>query len=197
MKRTLKIIQFCLPGVLAAAWWGTTLHAQEKPTLFLWQNGGIGQKEQRADSVNIFQKMDALNLKSETKAFNWSLWGTLAPSATLILLPVGLWVGPSMGYFYGGMSGRGWIGIGIRTAGMAAAVPAFISGWDGLNPDGAAQALATGGALLFWGSAIYDIATVKSAVRKHNRSLQEKALTITPAYFAQHGAPGLKVQVQF
>ncbi|MCI0330504.1 MAG: hypothetical protein L0196_06070 [candidate division Zixibacteria bacterium] len=124
----------------------------------------------------------------------------------------GILFGPSLGYFYGGRPGRGLGGIGVRLAiaGGAAAVAGII--WSGSSaeeedcglfgpcfpfiPPASILILAAGGVMVVAHS-IYDIVQVKETVQKHNRSRQEKALTVAPAYFAQHGAPGLKLQARF
>ncbi|MCI0330502.1 MAG: hypothetical protein L0196_06060 [candidate division Zixibacteria bacterium] len=213
----LKIIRFCLPGVLAAAWWGTTLHAQEKPTILLWHNGELGQKQQLLDSSFSTPNRIIPDPKSEGTAVALSLGGTIVPITLglvvatqgpndagivpgVVLMGSGVVFGPSLGYFYGGRPGRGLSGIGIRLGLSAATLGAtYIAGtstdgWDGL--DRAAVAFFIGSGVVA-AAAVADVLLVPKAVRKHNRSLQEKALTIAPAYFAQHGAPGVKVQVQF
>ncbi|MCI0330500.1 MAG: hypothetical protein L0196_06050 [candidate division Zixibacteria bacterium] len=222
-QRTLKIIRFCLPGVLAAAWWGTTPHAQEKPAaVLLWQNGGIGQKEELTDGLNSSQRPKVQNLKSENKALALSLLGSLIPATvgvtSAIAMPAGVapvpgaesdaWknvgllvgysgliVGPSLGYFYAGQVRRGLVGVGIRVASGAALVRGLKIYNDGGSDFG--TALYSLGSVFLLYSIIDDITSVKGVVQKRNRSLQEKTVTITPTYFAQHGAPGLKVQLQF
>jgi len=210
----LKIIRFCLPVVMIAVWWGTTLHAQEKPTILLRHNGELGQKRQLLDSSFSTPNRIIPDPKSEGTAFVLSFAGTLIPSLagwldmhsddggvnSFVMFGSGLVFGPSLGYFYGGRPGRGLSGIGIRLGLSAATLgAAFIAGsstdgWDGLDRAAVAFYVGTG---VVAAAALADVALVPGAVRKHNRSLQEKAFTITPAYFAQHGAPGVKVQLHF
>jgi hypothetical protein len=75
-----------------------------------------------------------------------------------------------------------------------------ICGWD-CGPGDSNYGLAwlvfgTGGAIVL-GDIIYDLATVKKAVRKHNRSLQETGWMLVPVYFGEHQAGGLQLRVTF
>ncbi len=212
-RKTPNAIRFWLPVILVAVWWGTPLFSQEKPkTVLLRQKGGI--QFANADVPTPAPLAPALGLKSENTAWLLSLGGTLLPVgmgfasidyspdgpedesiAPSLLILSGAVFGPSLGYFYGGRPGRALTGIGIRVAGTAAMVGAVAASWD--NPDASgAGALALVGLGLFVASPIYDIATVKGAVRKHTRTLPDNALTITPAYFAGYRAPGPSDAVQ-
>ena len=165
------------------------------------------------DSLNQPQPPANLNLKSENAALALSALGTLIPVALGVatvgasegpdgsLLPgimiiSGILVGPSLGYFYGGLPWRGLASIGLRVGGTVAVGAAIAISWD--NPDNSsAEMLAWSGAALLVGSMVYDIASVKRTIRKHNRSLGGKALIVTPAYFAISGAPGIRMQIKF
>ncbi len=209
-QKILRTVRFCLPLVLVAVWGGTALTAQEKPkALLLWQNGEIYRKNMGLDSLFPGQIQNAPKLKSEKTAFALSLFGTLLPTVSgfaslygntgdvtpFIIFGSGLVFGPSLGYFYGGRVGRGITGIGIR-AGLAAATVVAADEAGKSGGWGGAIAASIGSGVVFV-AGVVDIASVPGAVRKHNRLMQEKALVVTPAYFAQHGAPGVKVQIQF
>jgi len=121
--------------------------------------------------------------------------------AGAILSACGVYFGPSFGYFYGGRSDRAWKGIGIRF-GLAMATYAVTVATVGQTIDGPEEETTAGIVALVGGGfvlahAVYDIAKVKGAVRKHNQRMQEKAWIVTPAYFAQHGSPGLELQIKF
>lgn len=140
-------------------------------------------------------------LKSESRALGYSLVSTLVPTATLILAVPGLIVGPSTGYFYAGMPGRAWAGIGLRVVGVGGMVGSFaICGWDcgpGESAYNVAWAVLLSSAGILVSSAVYDIATVKAAVRKQNTALGGLGDSITPVYFTDSGAFGLKLNYHF
>lgn len=138
--------------------------------------------------------------KSENAALNYSLFGTLIPTATLVLAYPGLLIGPSMGYFYTGQGGRAWTGIGVRALATGGMISAFgICGWDCGEGDDAynvawAVFIASGG--VFVGSAIYDIATVKRAVRERNQSLSP-SFGLAPTYSPARRELGLRLSLRF
>lgn len=140
-------------------------------------------------------------VKSEGAALQYSVIGTLVPTATLVLAYPGLLFGPSLGYFYADEPGRAWKGIGIRalaTGGMASAF--VICGWDcgsGDSEYNIAWAVFLSSAGAFVGSAIYDIATVESAVRRHNSQVLQTAWALTPTYSARDRALGLRLKLTF
>lgn len=205
-----------LAGVLS----GAPPIAQEKPEIILIRQDTARFRESRDTSALLPGTAPyAPKLKSENTAYHWSLYGTLAPigasivigashidkqgTSIIILLGSGLIFGPSLGYFYGGRPGRGLTGAGIRV-GLAAATAVATAQAAEATKDEFLNFSAFGvfslGLAAVTVSSIVDIKHVKAAVRKHNRSLlekREKMLSITPAYFAQHGAPGLNMQVQF
>lgn len=172
--------------------------------------------------LNPTREQTPLKLKSETKALRWSLLGTLVPITTgvgtgilysrpnddpapaLVLIGSGLLIGPSLGYFYGGKSDRGMKGVLIRTGievvTMVGAGIAVSSGGGDFGDFGNVVAafivLAVGQGLVL-AHGIYDIAKVKSEVRKYNQSLQETTLMVAPKYFADSGAPGLQLRITF
>lgn len=144
---------------------------------------------------------DSTLIKSENTALNYSLLLTLVPTATLVLAAPGLIIGPSTGYFYAGMPGRAWTGIGIRVVGIGGMISSFaICGWDCGPGDKAyniAWAAFLSGAAITVGSAIYDIGTVKKAVRRKNEELTAAHGRLVPAYFADSKAFGLKIHFSF
>ncbi len=126
------------------------------------------------------------SVKSEQRAFNYSLLSTVIPLPTIVLAVPGIWFGPSFGYFYADRPGRAWAGIGIRTLAIGGMISSFgICGWDcgpGESAYDAAWAvfLTSGG--VFVGSAIYDIATVKREVRKQNATLDVTSWRVVPRF---------------
>jgi hypothetical protein len=128
--------------------------------------------------------------------------GTLVPLPTIVLTLPGIIVGPSLGYFYGGMPGRAWTGIGLRVVGVGGVVSSFvICGWDCGPKDSSydiAWAVFLAGAGLTVGSAIYDLADIKPAVRKRNEKLKSgPEISISPTYFADAGASGFRLTIRF
>ena len=156
-------------------------------------------------------------LKSETKAFHLSFLSTIIPATVGIGLAVtdekveeqavaggavfsfGIIVGPSVGYIYGGRSGRGWAGVGIRSALIVGTVLlAAATAGDGEIGGGEAPAIIVlGGVTAATIVAIIDIATVKKAVRKRNQELGEKNWMMAPKYFARSRAGGVEIKVKF
>jgi len=170
----------------------------------------------------------APGLKSESTALTLSLVSTLVPPGAGIALMASedaggygndataeigaivagsaLYFGPAIGYWYGGASGRGWKGVGLRFGvGAATTLGALaICGGERCGIWGDDDGAATGAALLvlagggfILGSAIYDIAKVKSHVREANdeklrRSGVELSLapTLSPAGGGTAGVVG-------
>jgi hypothetical protein len=185
------------------------------------------QTEQQVQDVPI-QELPAPNLKSEDTALWLSLGSTLLPVAAgtvmivaaddestlgmagAIIASSGLYFGPAVGYWYGGASGRGWKGVGIRlgtgiVAGLAITMICTGGNCDIFDDDSGAMAgaslvaLAATGVIL--GSAIYDLAKVKSHVRRANEAkLRESgaSLSVLPIVSpANGGTAGLVAQVRF
>ncbi|MCJ7508357.1 MAG: hypothetical protein MUO85_06450, partial [candidate division Zixibacteria bacterium] len=145
---------------------------------------------------------------------NYDPWGNVhyqdkepnrAIPVTLILS--GIFIGPSIGYFYAGESDRGLDGIGIRMVialGTTALLGTILAkGTDtsgelgGLRIIGAWALAAVIGSGLTVGHSIYDIAKVKSTVRKHNDSLKQTTLILTPRYFVDSKTYGVGLQIKF
>jgi hypothetical protein len=153
-------------------------------------------------------------LKSEALAFSLSLFGTLIPLSIGLfgvrLAFLGCLIGPSLGYFYAGLWGRALLGIGIRTlagaaifSGAAMGFTGILAGiWAGSQKEAKKAAtvgslLALGGVILFAGSGLWDIFSVKSAVRDHNQLLQEKKLSLAPFYIPSSKTIGIQVHFSF
>jgi len=199
---------------------------QEKPGFSLNERPGWGHQKASSEEedLNLARGQTKFKLKSETKALRWSLLGTLVPISTgvglgilysgpkddpapaLVLIGSGLVIGPSLGYFYGGRSGRGFggtmirLGIEMVVVTGALVTASSVKGGGGFGNPTAAVAgvivLAVGqGFVLAHG--IYDIAKVKSEVRKFNQSLEKTTLIIAPKYFSNLRAPGFEVRMTF
>ena len=126
------------------------------------------------------------------------------PDQTLpaLLISSGIVFGPSLGYFYAGKPGRGFAGIGFRTAiGFGALIGAIATcPWSCGPGDGAYDAawgiMIIGGALVA-GSAIYDISKVDNVVRAQNEKHSNPKLSVLPDYFPGHKALGLRAKLTF
>jgi len=158
---------------------------------------------------------------SESVALNRSLWGTIVPIGLGLAMAAssgnegpngnaeigalgfvsftgGLVVGPSLGYFYAGQPGRAWLGVGLRTLGFGGLIAAVAASWDCYGAECAkARAAAAVGSALTLGWVIYDIATVRGAVRRHNEVAQGVSVRVAPTYSSRRHAAGVSVQLTF
>jgi len=153
----------------------------------------------------------SLGLPSENTAFTLSLsatlasWGLLAltsaggeaptetTSAIQYIAGVGVFTGPSLGFFYGGCWGRGLLTTAVRL-GVTLAVAAYALNHDEQDLTG----LGLAGIGIFVASSIYDCVTVKSAVRKHNAAhLARRGLNLAVAPFPLRKGAGLQVRLSF
>jgi len=159
---------------------------------------------------------------SESGAFGRSLLGTLIPvglgwammasaydnsgldentaagTVGALSFTAGLLVGPSLGYFYAGQSGRAWRGVGLRVLGLGAAVVAAAASWDCYGDEcDTAGVVALLGSAVTLGSAIYDIATVRGAVRRSNDEARGVSVSVAPTYSSRRHAAGVSVQLKF
>jgi hypothetical protein len=128
------------------------------------------------------------SLPSPGTALLLSAGATLIPVAAALLdvpggeaaAAAGAFIGPAVGYFYGGRTGRGVQGIlirgGIAVVGVAVAVGGAAYGGFEETPDDYPYAIA-GVGILFAASAIYDTAVVERHVQKRNL---ERRLTLEP-----------------
>jgi hypothetical protein len=150
--------------------------------------------------------------KSPAKALAWSLCGTILPNiigismdaasdeegteeATAWIANTGTVLGPSVGYFYGGNSRRGWTGNAIRGVFTGFFVVAVNEAEDSQG-DGEEFLAGIIGTFIIV-HAIVDIAQVDGAVRKRNEKFRHTGWLVTPKYFAGHKTPGLQLQITF
>jgi hypothetical protein len=151
-------------------------------------------------------KVAPIKLKSESTAFVLSFLGVLIPMATCVAVGVpmdsrpwsfeqvafgaafffGALPGPSLGYFYGGVPGRGWLGIGIRSACLLT----WVLGGR-ITP---AIGYAGFGAMIV--STVWDVAVVGSCVHKHNLELQRQSFAIAPVVFPDKKGIGAGFQLR-
>jgi hypothetical protein len=152
-----------------------------------------------SDSGSSSIDADPERLRLARRAQNYSLLGTLVPLPTFVLTYPGLLVGPSLGYFYAGHSGRAWTGIGIRALATGGMISSFvICGWDCGEGDAAyniAWAVFITSTGVFIGSAIYDIATVKGVVLRGGSRPNKTTLTLAPRYFTDSRAVGMQLRL--
>lgn len=158
-----------------------------------------------------------VKLKSEKKAMTMSIVATVVPWA--VFLPLGLReshepglnggetvalvaflaipLGPSLGYFYAGATGRGLLGMGLRLVGMAG----IIGGSASLFNDDADESLMTGlvvaGACVLAGSYILDFAGLKKAVRRHNLKVQGLQVSLAPVVSPRSKTLGFQLRLGF
>ena len=182
-----------------------------------WHNGKQDRNYFEVGVSNPDSGETKVKFKSEVKAFRWSFFGTLVPISVGLIIHIpalsftlvgsGMIIGPSLGYFYGGLGDRGMKGIvirlGIETATVGAALIVFSSvekegPWDeelgkvvlGVGVVGAGQ-------VLVLAQGIHDIAKVKGQVREHNRSFKDTALILSPKFFPNSKIFGIQAQILF
>ncbi|HYR53042.1 MAG TPA: hypothetical protein VET83_10575 [Candidatus Dormibacteraeota bacterium] len=146
--------------------------------------------------------------RSASKAFLFSFLGTAVPigvgsaiassgeinlddAGPTSLVLGGFVVGPSLGHFYAGKSGRALAGIGIRTAAILGMAVSVGESWD--HQSTGADVL--GGVSLGVGcaSVIFDIATAGNSAKKHNRLAGGNRICLAPALIGS--APGLRLDL--
>lgn len=159
-----------------------------------------------------------LRPKSPGKATSLSLIGTLAPTffymavssscsgpegcspAVAIIgltgFVAGPIVGPGFGHMYARNKGRFWTGLGLRTAGLGGAVVAFALSYDNSDSDVALTGFVAGAGLWF-GSAIYDIATAARSAREYNRKNGLGWLSVAPTFDLSKRQAGVRLSLQF
>jgi hypothetical protein len=165
--------------------------------------------------------IDVRNPPSPAAAQRRSAYGTLVPLAVgagmvaldvstggggavaaggIIIGTVGVVAGPAAGYAYGGLRRRGSFGVGLRVAlivvpGLAAGIATRQdagSEYDGLAMI-AGMLVGTGLATI---SAVWDVATVRGAVERHNRALAPPVgARLEPAVAPFSHAPGFAVRI--
>lgn len=146
--------------------------------------------------------------KNPNTALLWSLVGTAIPVALTVLngdpvLTLAAWaVGPSPGYFYGELWGRGLLGMGIRASGEAMLLfggfITWIESWSSDPKDlGKADFLMKAGIGVVLASTIWDLVTVRNAVQKRNLGQRRHTLALAPLYIPTTKAVGVAFQVRF
>lgn len=156
---------------------------------------------------------ESLGLPKEKTAFTLSLTGTLASWGLMLVSVaaaaedapseiqsalgyasvVGIMIGPSLGRFYGGCWGMGLLMTGLRV-GVSALALTYILEND--EKDNTAVGVLMLGTVI--GSAIYECASVKSAVRKRNAArLAKRDLELAVAPFPVRRGAGLNVRLSF
>jgi hypothetical protein len=161
----------------------------------------------------------ARQYKSPAKARSFSALGTVAPigigvlsavsgngAGSVILIGGGIILGPSAGYFYGGVGRRGWQGAAIRfcATGLATySLEQSISASLRSDDDNAGDLwglVFLGASVVLVADIIYDISAVNDHVRSRNEKLFGKgqsAISIYPEYFADSGASGIQLEITF
>ncbi|HUO51293.1 MAG TPA: hypothetical protein VMT93_02140 [Gemmatimonadaceae bacterium] len=90
-------------------------------------------------------------------------------------------LGPAAGFWYGGVGGKAWPGILIRTGGLVlmtiGAEGCLGDAIGGRSCSTNSNGALIGGTVLLLGSAIYDMATVGKKVREHDAAL-ERAMVV-------------------
>jgi len=166
-----------------------------------------------AMSQSIISKTTPITVpwaRSGSTATHLSLWGTMIPLvgglatfsiSGVVIASTGLVVGPSLGYFYGGDNRRALTGIGIRSMLAGASVAGFAL-WTETGAENANAAcvifIAGGGLLMI--DTIYYIVCAHKAVRDYNKKIEREhraSIKISPEYFGNQKAIGLKAQIKF
>ena len=158
-------------------------------------------RAQTNPSTNLAIGLGATLAPAGTGLAMWVADGS-DPSAAAMLIATGVIVGPSVGYWSAGLTGRGWRGLGIRTGvAVLAFVPAFgICGWncsvDDDSYDLAWAVIATGaGVGLF--SAVHDLSSMKSNIRQHRDRRNDRDAILIPIYDPANRAVGVRASLPF
>jgi hypothetical protein len=132
----------------------------------------------------------------------WSIDDDPDRSAESLVIASGVILGPALGYWSAGMSGRGWKTLGLRSGLLLVSfVPAFaICGMAcsvGDNAYDLSWAVVATGAGLGAASAMYDLARMKRNVREHHGRQAPPRVGITPGYDPRRRALSVGVNVVF
>jgi len=146
--------------------------------------------------------------KSEEVAMLLSAVGFSAPilysfsidaisDSDIYYLFAGYAIGPSLGYFYGGLPLRGLLGIGVRTLSGLLIYKGFLNEltWAGYTGSGWALIISSG--IVYLTSALFDWVTVGNAVKRRNERIQTKAFFISPIVIPQKKVYGISAGFQF
>jgi hypothetical protein len=98
-------------------------------------------------------------------------------TAGSLLATGGLLLGPAVGDWAGGLGGRGFVRFGLRTVAlMGGLMGGFAISWNNSDQNTAGGAVLLGGLGIAAGLAIWDLATVTGAVRRH----RAKSVSVIP-----------------
>ena len=177
--------------------------------VFLANSAWTREDSEMEDSGNVpLSGLASVDEKNPNTALLWSLVGTAIPvvltatNGDLVLTLAAWTVGPSFGYFYGGLWGRGLLGMGIRSCGevllLFGGFVTWIESWSSDPKDlEKADFLMKAGIGVVLASTIWDLVTVKGSVAKRNKKLREQTLAISPLFNPQTKAVGIAFQVRF
>ena len=170
--------------------------------LIILVNGALAAQEETSETATSKKE------KSESLALTLSLTGTIVPwvllfsgpgrynPVTSFWLPIGgTIIGPSLGYFYGGLPGRALRGIGIRSLAHVAWIAAFVMAWN--NNSDVGTVLFLGGAAGLIYSSIADIVKVQRAVRKRNEELKSVSIAMAPIFNPREKLYGVGIRLTF
>jgi hypothetical protein len=136
-------------------------------------------------------------LPSENTAFVISILGAaLGPTIS----GPGFLVGPSLGFFYGGCWGKGLAHVGLRAVAMLVVLAALLSAELGDVGEETKAAFGVAGVCVYLGSVIWDLATVKKAVRKRNAAVGARKgldVSLAPFILAKAKGAGIRMQLSF
>ncbi len=151
-------------------------------------------------------------IKSVATGVAWSIGGVVVPIAAAVLVRsndgpndgptllgfAGFLIGPSLGHFYAGRTGRGLGGIGARLVVTVGAIAAVGATWNS-NSFPSSEAYALGVLVLgaVAASTIWDIARVPGSVRRHNVAARSTGLTLAITPIAGASRLGIGGRVTF
>lgn len=115
------------------------------------------------------------------------------PEAGWSLAAAGVMLGPAAGYLYGGRTGRGLAGVGIRAGASVVGVLGVGSMFDETNDSWGGAIVALAAAAGIATSMVVDLALVGRDVRRQN---ERRSVALVP-WRSREGAPGLAVSVGF
>jgi len=117
-----------------------------------------------------------------------------ASAAGLLLATGGLLLGPAVGDWAGGLSGRGFARLGLRSAAfLGGMVGGFAIAWNNSDQNAASGAVFLGGVGIAAGLAVWDLATLKGAVRRK----RGQAVSVAPVVQPDRKTLGIAVHLAF
>ena len=141
-------------------------------------------------------------LKSPAMAFSLSLAGTLLSWSGLLAEVPGAWlgvfIGPSLGYIYGGFWGRALLGTGLRAVAALGMFGGLIGSFDAYpGHSSSAEGVMLGSAAVFIASSLWDILSAPVLIQRQNARLRETHLAMTPFFLPQSKSVGIQVSFSF